>query len=55
MKCKINDFLNKREEDSIIVYPKGVSYAEKNTIFDVFKGNKIIKINIGGNKKNKRR
>lgn len=53
---KISAFLSKHEKNNLIVYPEGVTYVEKESILDIFKKkSKAIRINLDGNKKNKRR
>jgi len=55
---KINEFLSKHEKNNLVVYPRGVTYVETETIFDIFKRKypiKIIRINLEGDKKSKRR
>ena len=57
MNHKISEFLSKHEKNTLITYPEGVTYVERETIFDIFKRKpqpKIIKITFN-NKKSKRR
>lgn len=55
MNFKFRTFLSNHAKNNLVVYPKGVTYVEKESLFPLKKEVKVIRINLEGGKKNKRR
>lgn len=55
MNFKVSTFLSKQEEDGLIIFPKGVTYVEKESIFPFKKRVKTIRINLEGHNKDEKK